>query len=194
MIDKNVYDRFEHARYEYLAVHDIDLRRCSLQKAHEINLHDFQASNGWLSKFKYHHGIRRRRVTKLMTKRMIESLEEIKQSAEDFVSMSKKSIKKYHPNKVLNTDQLDIELGLHSNRTLTYSGEKSIWASVRSTGATTYSFTIQPIITMDGSVIDQLSVYLKEHTGHIDENLNNNLKNIALSGSKSGKLSSSFIT
>ena len=93
MIDKYVYDRVEQVRYEYLSVHNIDLPRRSLQKAHELNLLDFQAFNGWLSKFKYCHGICSRRITRLVTKRMVESLEEIKQSAEDFVSMSKKIIK-----------------------------------------------------------------------------------------------------
>ena len=77
MIDKYVYDRFEHARYEYLSVHYIDLRRWSFQKVHELTLHDFQASNGWLSKFKHCRGICSRRVTKLVTKRMVESPEKI---------------------------------------------------------------------------------------------------------------------
>ena len=71
----------------------------------------------------------------------------------------------------MNTDQLGIELKPHSNRTWTYRGEKSTWASVSSTVAATHSFTIQPIITMDGSVIDQLYVCLKESTGHINKNL-----------------------
>ena len=137
MIDKYVYDRFEHTRCEYTSVHDIDLRRWILQKVHELNLHDFQASNGWLSKFKYSHGICSSRVTKLVIKRMVESSEEIKQSAEDFVSMSKKIIKKYHLKELLNTDKLGIELESHSNPTLTYSGGKCIWASVQSTGAAT---------------------------------------------------------
>ena len=142
MIDKYVYDRCDHARYEYFSIFVIDLRRWSLQKAHELNLHDFQASNGWLSKFKYRYGICSRGVTKLVMKRMVEILEEIKQSAEDFVSVSKKIIKKYRPTEVLSADQFGIELEPYSSRTLTYSGEKHTWASVRSTRATTNSFTI----------------------------------------------------
>ena len=111
--------------------------------------------------------------------------------------MSKEIIKKYHLKEVLNTDQLDIELESHSNRILTYSGEKSIWTSVRSTGAATHFFTIQPIITKDGFAIDQLYVCLKEPTGHISKNLKNKLfhaKNVVLTYSKSGKLLSSLIT
>jgi len=132
-----------------------------------------------------------------VTKRIVESQEEINQSAENFLSMSKRLIKTYYPDQVLNTDQIGIELEPHGNRTLTYSGEKSTWASVRSTGAATHSYTIQSIITMDGSVIDKLYVCLKEPTGRIGENVKKNLfnaKNIVLTCSKSGKLSSSLIT
>lgn len=196
IIDTYVYDRFEDARYQYLSVHDLDLRRWALQKARELDWADFQASYHWILEFKHRHAICSRRVTKLVTKRFVESQEEIGQSAEDFVSMSKKIIKRYRPDQVLNTDQIGIELEPHGNRTLSHSGEKSTWAAVRSTGAASHSYTIQPIITMDGSVIDKLYVCLKEPTGRIGENVKKNLfdaKNIVLTCSKSGKLSSSLV-
>lgn len=46
MIDTSVHDRFEDARYQCLPVHDADLRRGGLHKARELNLVDFQASDG----------------------------------------------------------------------------------------------------------------------------------------------------
>ena len=94
MIDRYVYDRFEHAQYEYLSVHGIGLRRWSFQKAHELNLHDFQTSNGWSSKFKYRHGICSRRVMKLVTKRMVGSLKEINQLLEISFQYRRKLSKK----------------------------------------------------------------------------------------------------
>ncbi|CAF3901248.1 unnamed protein product [Rotaria sp. Silwood1] len=103
----------------------------------------------------------------------------------------------YAPNQVLNTDQIGLELELHGDRTLTYSGEKSTWDSVRSLGATTHSYTIQPTITMGGCVLNPLYMCLKEVSGHISENLKKNLfnaKNIVLTCSKSGKLTSSLVT
>ena len=39
-----VYYQFESARDKLLAVHDIDLRRWGLQKARELNLNSFEAS------------------------------------------------------------------------------------------------------------------------------------------------------
>ena len=39
-----VYHQFESARYKLQVVHDIDLRRWCLQKARELNLNSFEAS------------------------------------------------------------------------------------------------------------------------------------------------------
>ncbi|CAF1460214.1 unnamed protein product, partial [Rotaria sordida] len=135
-----VYDQFEHARHNFLSVHDIDLRRWGLKKARELHLKDFQASEGWLWNFKYRHGISSRRIT---------------------------------------------------------NGEKSTWGSVRSLGAATHTDTIQPTIAMDGSVLNPLYMCLKEPLGRIGDNVKKNLfhaKNIILTCSKSGKLTSSLVT
>ena len=136
-------------------------------------------------------------MTKLVTKKAVENQDQINYSAETFVSVTKRIIKNYNPNQVLNTDQIGIELEPYGNRTLSYSGEKSTWASIRSSGAATHSYTIQPTIAMDGSVIGQLYVCLKEPTGRISDNIKRNLfnaKNIVLTCSKSGKLSASLVT
>ena len=196
-VDTYVYDQFEHARHNFLSVHDIDLRRWGLKKARELHLEDFQASEGWLYNFKYRHGICSRRITKLVTKKVVENQEEINQSAKHFVLETNKVIEGYSPNQVLNTDQIGIELEPHGNRTLTYSGEKSTLSSVRSLGAATHSYTIQPTITMDGSVLNQLYMCLKEPSGRIGDNVKKNLfqaKNIVLTCSKSGKLTSSLVS
>ncbi|CAF1071767.1 unnamed protein product [Rotaria sordida] len=64
-VDIYVYDQFEHARHNFLSVHDIDLRRWGLKKARELHLKDFQASEGWLWNFKYRHGICSRRINEV---------------------------------------------------------------------------------------------------------------------------------
>ncbi|CAF2902010.1 unnamed protein product [Rotaria sp. Silwood2] len=196
-VDIYVYDQFEHARHNFLSVHDIDLRRWGLKKARELNLNDFEASEGWLWNFKYRHGICSRKITKLVTKKVVESQEEIYQSAKNFVLETNKIIEGYSPNQVLNTDQIGVELEVHGGRTLTHSGEKSTWGSVRSLGAATHAYTIQPIITMDGCVLNPLYMCLKEVSGRIGDNVKKNLfhaKNIVLTCSKSGKLTSSLVT
>jgi len=61
----------------------------------------------------------------------------------------------------------------------------------------TYSFTIQQRISIDESVCGPLYVCLKEPSGHMSTNVKKklfNTKNIVLTCSKSGKLTSSLIT
>ncbi|CAF4040341.1 unnamed protein product, partial [Rotaria sp. Silwood1] len=196
-VDIYVYDQFEHARHNFLSVHDIDLRRRGLKKARELNLNDFEASEGWLWSFKYRHGICTRKITKLVMKKVVESQEEIYQSAKNFVLETNKIIEGYTPNQVLNTDQIGVELEVHGGRTLTHSGEKSTWGSVRSLWAATHAYTIQPITTMDGCVLNPLYMCLKEVSGRIGDNVKKNLfhaKNIVLTCSKSGKLTLSLVT
>ena len=72
-IDSYVYHQFESARNKLLAVHDIDLRRWGLQKARELILNSFEASERWLLSFKHRHRISSRNVTQLVTKAHIET-------------------------------------------------------------------------------------------------------------------------
>ena len=177
IIDTYSYDQFEDARHQFLCVHDNDIQRWSLEKARELNLNDFQASTNWLSHFKHRHGICNRKITKLITKKDVENKYQISEAAKDFVMKTKAFIEKTQPNLVLNSDQIGIELELHGNRTLSYSGEKSTWASIRSVGTATHSYTVQPTITMDGYVLGPLYVCLKEPSGHISENIKKKLFN-----------------
>ncbi|CAF3878704.1 unnamed protein product, partial [Rotaria sp. Silwood1] len=128
-IDIYVYDQFGNARYQLLAVHDIDLRRWGLQKARELDLNSFEASENWLLAFKHRHRISSRKITQLVTRKHIESRQEIEQAAASFVDETNKVIEKYSPNEVLNSDQVGINLEPYGNRTLTHMGEQSTWSS-----------------------------------------------------------------
>jgi hypothetical protein len=58
-----------------------------------------------------------------------------------------------------------MELELHSNRTLSYQGEKATAASVRSISTTTHSYTVQQTISLGGHLIGPIFVCLKEIKG-----------------------------
>ena len=124
-VEMYVYDQFQSARRSLLAIHDIDLRRWALQKARELDLNNFEVSDKWLLTCKHRHRISSRKVTKLVTKKHIETRQEIEQSATNFVQETNKLIQKYNPNEILNTDQVGINLEPYGNRSLTYTGEKS---------------------------------------------------------------------
>ncbi|CAF2785090.1 unnamed protein product [Rotaria sp. Silwood2] len=91
-VDIFVYDMFENARQQFLCVYDIDLRRWALKKARELNLEAFEASSKWLLNFKHLHRISSRRITQLVTRKHIESQEEIDESAKRFVFETNKLI------------------------------------------------------------------------------------------------------
>ena len=196
-IDSYVYHQFESARYKLLAVHDNDLGRWGLQKARELNLNSFEASERWLLSFKHRHRISSRKVTQLVTKRHIETRQEIDEAATNFVSETSKFSEQYNPNEILNTDQVGINIELYNNRTLAYMRVSSTWNSVRSLYNTTHSYTIQNIITMRRTVFGPLYLCLKEPTGHMSNRIKKNLfhaQNVVVKCSESGKLTSSLVT
>ena len=147
--------------------------------------------------FKHRHRISSRKVTQLLTKRHIETRQEIDEAATNFVSETSKFIEQYNPNEILNTDQAGINIELYNNRTLTYKGELSTWNSVRSLYNTTHSYIIQNIITMRRTVFGPLYLCLKEPTGHMSDRVKKNLfhaQNVVVTCSERGKLTSSLVT
>ncbi|CAF3846682.1 unnamed protein product, partial [Rotaria sp. Silwood1] len=51
---------------------------------------------------------------------------------------------------------------MHSNRTLSFEGEKITVATVRSKHNITHSYTVQPILSMEGTPVGPLFLCLKE--------------------------------
>lgn len=131
-----------------------------------------------------------------MTKREVLDGDLIETTANDFVAKVKVLLPSYHPRAVLNTDQCGLELEFSSNRTLSYQGEKNTVAAVRSTNATTHSYTIQPIISLSGHIVGPVFVCLKEVDGRMSDNIKRNLPkfdNVIVTCSASGKLTSSLV-
>jgi len=164
-VEEYVFDKFEKAREQLLPLHDLDLKRWALMSAREHSLNNFTASHGWIDNFKHRHNICSRKITKFVTRRQVESQDLINQSADSFVAEARKIFEKYDEENILNTDQIGIELELHSNRTLSYQGEKTTVASVRSMNATTHSYAVQQTISLGGHLIGPVFVCLKEIKG-----------------------------
>jgi hypothetical protein len=117
-----VYDKFEEARNRVLPVHDRDLRRRTLQKVAEHSVLNFQASEHWLRVFKHRHRICSRKITKLVTRHQMDDSAAITVSVDSFLADVKHELSHYAPDEVLNTDQIGLELEMHSTRTLSYKG------------------------------------------------------------------------
>jgi len=148
-------------------------------------------SEHWARLFKHRHGICSRHVTKLVTKHKVESQDVINKSADNFISDVLKLLSKHDFDLVFNTDPSGLELEMHSNRTLSFEGEKTTLAKVRSLHNTTqFNHLFQWSV-----LVDPLFLCMKEATGHMSKNIKQNLfkaDNIAITCSKSGKLTTSL--
>ena len=104
----------------------------------------------------------------------------------------------FNPSLILSTDQLGIEKEVHSTRTLSFEGEKKKTLGIlASKNATTHSYTVQPIISLDGNQIVPILLCLQEPKGKIRESVKTKLfepSNIIITCSASGKLASSLVT
>ena len=169
IIDNFVYDKFEEARGNVLSVHDHDLKRWALQKAAEDSVLDFKASKHWLDTFKHRHKICSRKITKIVTRHQMADSSAINASADSSVAKVKREMSHYTPEEALNTAQAGIELEMYSTRTLSHKGENLTIARVRSKNATTHSYTIQPIITLVGQLLDPVFICLKELKGKMSD-------------------------
>lgn len=105
-VDDFVYKEFIRARECCLPVHDSDLRRLALKKAHELNIVGFTGSHHWTLNFKRRHHISSRKVTKLVIKKNhVEDRDKILKSAEKFVKEVRTEISDYAEDHILNSDQ-----------------------------------------------------------------------------------------
>ena len=111
----------------------------------------------------------------IVTKRELINEVEIKKSAEKFVTEVKSLLPHYNEDFVLNTDQSGLQLEFPSNRTLSYRGEKTTLATVRSINATTHSYTVQSTISMSGMIIGPIYLCWKETNGRMSDNIKANL-------------------
>lgn len=60
-----VYNNFERARDILCPIHELDLRRWAIRRARMMSLHDFVASDHWISTFKQKHNICSRKIIKV---------------------------------------------------------------------------------------------------------------------------------
>lgn len=195
-IDEMVFEMFVEARKKNLMVHDLDIQRWALKIAKDVKLDEFHASEGWVKHFKARHGIVSRRVTNIVTKHEVENLELVEKSEEDFIKDFYVHSSHFRPSQILNTDQVGIEKEVHSTRTLSFAGEKKTFGTVSSKNATTHSYTIQPIISLDGRQVGPIFLCLQEPMGKMGECVKKNLfepSNVVITCSSSGKLTSSLV-
>jgi len=188
-----VLNKFDDARANSLPVHEVDIQRWALYQARAEGLDDFTASHHWLINFKRRNRISSRRVTKFICKREAADRSLIEKSGDQFVQEVTKQLPKYKLDVVLNADQSSFHYELASNRTLSYVGEKTTYLSVKSVNALTHSYTVMPVISAAGCLINPVFICLQEPTGRfpITKSILS-VSNVVVTCSKSGKLTTSL--
>ncbi|XP_070528539.1 uncharacterized protein [Cardiocondyla obscurior] len=192
VITEYVLQKFEEACDRKTIIHDMNLRLWALKAKDQVDLPEFKASKWWIWKFKNVHRIVSRKIKTFKTRVTLESIENVRDIAESFVSNVKSSISVIGV-EFYNADESGFNLEIHSGRTLAKIGIKTVEATVQSVSATTHSYTIMPIISASGSLLSPLYLVLKESTGTFGPRVKEflfRLVNIYIHASKSGKLTS----
>ena len=192
-VTEYVLIRFKEALNSGNIIHDVDLRRWALQAKDEIEYHSFKASHWWIWHFKKVHRIVSRKITKFITRSTHSDVDELRSTAERFVNEIKPKISVVGQDNVYNADESGFNLEIHSGRSLSAIGTKTVEAVVQSLSSITHSYTIMPTISSNGRLLSPLFLVLKETTGQFGPNVQKTLFrpiNVYISASTSGKLTS----
>ncbi|XP_076670748.1 uncharacterized protein LOC143370037 [Andrena cerasifolii] len=190
-IVQNVLDKFQTAIDQGSLIHNIDIRRWALEAKEEVNLPTFKAGHTWVMNFKKVHNIVSRKVTKFVSRSAQQDKQHLHLTSSEFVNQVIPYIATHNPSNVYNADESGFNLEIHSGRTLTHRGEKTIEASVQSVSSITHSYTILP--RCPSQLLSPLFMVLKETTGEFGPRVEKTLfrpANVFLTASKSGKLTS----
>jgi hypothetical protein len=192
-ISSYTLNKFEEAVQNGIIIHDTDVARWALKAQQEINCPGFTASLRWVHRFKIAHRIVSRKVTKFITKRTLQSKDNLEAEGNRFIENVKYYITRYGVENVYNSNQSGFQLELHAGRSLAVQGTKKVERVVQSVSATTHSYTIQPTISGDGRLLSPLFIVLKEAAGTFGPRVQETMfreNNIFVLASKSGKLTS----
>lgn len=198
-IDRETFAQFKAARDPFKTIHDFNIRKWALQAASKFQGPNFQfrASRYWVENFKKRHGITSRKIQKLVSKRDVEDMDKKQQLVDKFREDFKKCAPQFSPSHIFNTDQVGTNYEVSDGRTLSWKGEKKTWGFALSPkNKATHSYTVQPVISMDGRLVGKLFVCLQEAKGEFGKTVRRRLvqtPNLAVTCSTSGKLSTDHV-
>ena len=154
-------EMFHGYRATELIVHDNTIRTWVRQKARELNMPLFAASHGWVQRFKSTYSIPSRRITRFVTHTHHSDFEVVENQAIELLFEDNVRIQ-FDPGEVFNTDRSGFSNLVRTSRTLSYSRERNTVALVNALGSRAHSYTIQPLLNMDGRLMGALYVNLRD--------------------------------
>ncbi|CAF3197530.1 unnamed protein product [Rotaria sp. Silwood2] len=174
------------------AVHGIDSEIYAIQKARKLNWDTCKASQSFIKTFKKENRISSRRYNKLITRtsssRKVSSLED----AQNCVESKRPLISIYSSREILNSDHCSFHQEHVPPRTLSYTGERTTEVAVKKKNNTTHSYTVQPVTSADGRLLDKFLLILQEKDDQFGKRVQKDLvvsPNVVIQASKSGRSS-----
>ncbi|GAU92813.1 hypothetical protein RvY_04846 [Ramazzottius varieornatus] len=149
-IRMRVRQEFDDMKERRMIVRDRDIRRMAIRINAEVGLEGFVASDSCVYRWKKLFKIVCRRITKFVSRNYAYELDDISQTAAEFVARAKLITLAADPLYVFNMDQSGFNYEMHGGRTLHYRGALIVEAAFQSINSTTHSYTIQPIVSMSG--------------------------------------------
>jgi len=157
----------------------------------------FKASVKWIDNFKARNGIVSRKVQKIVSCKDIERSTILEDKANSFRKTMQDFTSVFPTSHIWNTDQVGFCYELIDGRTLSWKGEhRTFGCGFSPKNKATHSYTVQYIISMDGSIVGNAFVCLQEPTGRLGPRVEETLfaaPNISLTCSVSGKLTKSHV-
>ncbi|XP_046404659.1 tigger transposable element-derived protein 6-like [Ischnura elegans] len=111
-----LFNWFQQARESNIPVDGVILKEKAKIVATQLNVENFKASNGWISRFKNRHGL-------VFKKLAGESAEVNAESTDDWLESLPSILEGYDPGDVYNADETGLFFNVLPDRTLAYKGE-----------------------------------------------------------------------
>lgn len=157
----------------------------------------FNASNTWVDTFKRKHRIKQRKITKYVSERDYATMEETLLAAEKFQTQIRGIIAQsdFEENFILNSDQTGCQYNITYNRTYEHKGVKTVFVKKKNLHKISHSYTAQYTLSASGKIIPFVFLCMQETSGFFGpivakniEKLTEEYKNVTITCSKSGKL------
>ena len=86
--------------------------------------------------------------------------------AQNWIKSKRTLIPKYCSHQILNSDHCSFQQEYVSPRTLSFTGERTTEVAVRKEYNTTHSYTVQPVTSADGHLLNKFLLILQEKENH----------------------------
>ena len=112
--------------------------------------------------------------------------------AQNWIENKRTLISKYSSHQILNSDHCSFQQEYVPPRTLSFTGERTTEVAVKKKYNTTHSYTVQPVTSANGHLLDKFLLILQEKENTFGTRVQQNLiipPNVVVRASKSGKSS-----